>query len=296
MNGPSAPQSPQPLVTVAVVTFNRRDRLIASMQRLREQTYANIEWIVVDGGSTDGTAQWLVEHAEAWGFRFCSESDRGEYDALNKATRMATGKYIKYFSDDDLLHTDAIARYVEFCEAHPEFGLVFARARLWQLLPGDTRADLGVSPLFEQADFTARRILRHDTPVNSMTAFMHLDLMKRVGPFRIDWVGGDYEYWVRACLAGERVGQLDHVTVEYQFTNENNVTRRAFRIGVEAVKLAQLYGTAQDVAHCAWQQRRALLGLTQARTELARQLHKRGLRPGKWLRERADRISQFIGR
>lgn len=284
-----------PVVTLAVITYNRKNRLIATMERMRKQTYQPIEWLVVDGGSTDGTADWLRENAERYGFRYVSERDSGEYEALNKAARMATGRYIKFFSDDDLLHEDAIAAYVAFAEAHPEADLFFARARSFQLLPGDQRADLGLSCLFRPQDCTVQRLVRHDTVMNSMTAFLRMTVFERIGPFRMDWVGGDWEYWVRAAKAGLQFAQLDQVTIDYQFTLDNGVSRRAFRIAGEGLMLARQYGSLEDLAVTSWRFRESLLGVTQLRNSLARAFHQRGLRPGKWLRDRAAIVRKVAG-
>lgn len=278
-----------PLVTLAVITYNRRASLIASMERLRAQTYAPLDWLVVDGGSTDGTAEWLRDHADAYGFRYVSERDKGEYDAINKAIGLAKGEYLKVFSDDDLLYPDAIERYVAFAATRPDADIIFARARAWQLLPGNEKADLGLSPMCDPQRFTTRAMVRHDAQVNSMTAFMRRTVFDKVGLFRTDMIGGDWEYWVRAAHAGLVFAQLDHLTVDYQFTLDNGVSRRAFRIAVEGLQLARQYGTPGDVALMTWRFRHALLGLTQATTEVARFFHSRGWRPKKWLREHLGR-------
>ena len=81
------------LFTVITVTYNAQHTLMRTLKSVQEQTYKNIEHIIVDGNSTDGTVELIKKYATE-NTRWISEEDKGIYDAMNKATAMAKGQYI----------------------------------------------------------------------------------------------------------------------------------------------------------------------------------------------------------
>ncbi len=96
----------QPLVTIITVVFNGAQFLEQTIRSILQQTYKNIEYIVIDGGSTDGTLD-IIKRYDANITRWISEKDRGTYDAINKGLDMATGDLI------GLLHEGS--RYTPKC-------------------------------------------------------------------------------------------------------------------------------------------------------------------------------------
>lgn len=99
-----------PLISVVTVSFNPGELLKTTMDSVLEQTYANLEWIVVDGGSTDGTAAFL-EAQRSRIDHLLIEPDRGIYDAMNKGMELATGDFILFLNcGDQLLHNRVLDR------------------------------------------------------------------------------------------------------------------------------------------------------------------------------------------
>lgn len=94
-------------ITIITVTFNAVKTLKQTIESVLGQTYDNIEYLVIDGGSTDGT----VELLKLYGEKICwiSEPDKGIYDAMNKGVHLSTGDYIQFIGADDcLMHKDVI--------------------------------------------------------------------------------------------------------------------------------------------------------------------------------------------
>lgn len=92
--------TPHILITVITVAYNAKDALEKTMKSVGEQDYGNIEYIVIDGGSTDGTAEMLSSYKGLL-TRWVSEPDNGIYDAMNKGVKMATGDYCLFMNAGD---------------------------------------------------------------------------------------------------------------------------------------------------------------------------------------------------
>lgn len=89
-----------PLITVVTVVFNGAKTLEYTIRSVIEQTYENVEHIIIDGGSTDGTLEILHNYAESIDY-WMSEKDAGIYDAMNKGIALARGDYIGMLNSDD---------------------------------------------------------------------------------------------------------------------------------------------------------------------------------------------------
>jgi FkbM family methyltransferase len=106
----------QPLVTYITVVRNNASTLPRAIASVQEQTYDNVEHVVLDGASTDGTLDVLSQHADKLDY-FASEEDRGLYDALNKAIPLARGDIVCVLNADDWLERDAAATAVSRLKA-----------------------------------------------------------------------------------------------------------------------------------------------------------------------------------
>lgn len=90
----------QPLITIITVVFNDIKNIESTILSIINQTYANIEYIIIDGGSTDGTVDIIKKYSNKISY-WISESDKGIYDAMNKGLRKATGEWINFMNAGD---------------------------------------------------------------------------------------------------------------------------------------------------------------------------------------------------
>lgn len=95
--------------SVITVTYNAAEVVERTIRTVITQTYENLEYIIVDGGSTDGTLNIINKYAAGdERIRFISEPDAGIYDAMNKGIRMATGDYLEFLNAGDLYRDDKV--------------------------------------------------------------------------------------------------------------------------------------------------------------------------------------------
>lgn len=99
-------------ISIITVSYNACDTIEQTIRSVVSQTYNNIEYIIIDGMSTDGTVEIIKKYSDDIAY-WCSEPDKGIYDAMNKGIQVATGDYIQIIGADDCLCSkDVIDRVV----------------------------------------------------------------------------------------------------------------------------------------------------------------------------------------
>lgn len=121
--------SNEPKVSIVTPSFNQAQFLESTLVSIDSQTYRNVEHIVIDGGSTDGSVDILRRHAAQLAY-WVSEPDDGQTDALIKGFSRATGDILCWLNSDDVLEPWTISEVVEFFERHPKAQAVYGDS-LW---------------------------------------------------------------------------------------------------------------------------------------------------------------------
>jgi glycosyltransferase involved in cell wall biosynthesis len=127
-----------PRVSVIIPTHNRRDLLRAAVDSALAQTYPDVEVIVVDDGSTDDTTTAMAQYAGR--VVYLRQTNQGVAAARNTGIWAATGEYLTFLDDDDLIHPDKLALHIPFLEAERDFGLSYSA---WQQISEDGTRILG---------------------------------------------------------------------------------------------------------------------------------------------------------
>ena len=134
-----------PLFSIVTITFQNLDGLQRTVESVRAQTFGELEHIVIDGGSSDGSADWLAANFDGiW----MSEPDRGRYDAMNKGARMARGEYLWFMHAGDIFGDPSVlsrvATAIKGCrDARPEW--LYGLARVVNS-DGSLHSTLGIVP------------------------------------------------------------------------------------------------------------------------------------------------------
>jgi glycosyltransferase involved in cell wall biosynthesis len=203
-----------PLVSIVTPSFNQGRYLEAAIRSVLGQDYPRIEYLVIDGGSTDESLTVLQRYADRLAY-WHSRPDRGQAHAVNLGLARATGELLGWLNSDDLLAPGAVWRAVQVFQSQPEIDVVYGRlARIRDdgrpvptpTLPKD-RVEFGLAHVVGECI------------VNQPGAFWRRRIMERVGLLDERLVYSlDYEYWIRMALAGARFRRLDDVAAHFRLT------------------------------------------------------------------------------
>lgn len=198
-----------PLVSVVTASYNRAGLLRECLASVEAQTYPRdrIESIVVDGGSTDGSVDWLRQRqAQGWTGRWTSERDGGPYDAMNKGIALARGEFIVFLNTDDAFEPEAIASAVDALEAS---GADYAYA---DAILVDHRSGQAVGSI--PGDLA--NIYFH-TPYCHQTLVCRRRCFEELGGFDLSLkIQADYDFMWRLAARGYRAVRLPRPTVRYR--------------------------------------------------------------------------------
>jgi glycosyltransferase involved in cell wall biosynthesis len=125
-----------PLISIITVCYNSEETLARTIESIINQTYKNIEYIIIDGASTDSTLKIIKKYDHKIS-KWISEKDKGIYDAFNKGLKLYSGNYVGFVNSDDFLLPNAIDILVEYIKKYPDKDFFFGSVRKhWGILHG----------------------------------------------------------------------------------------------------------------------------------------------------------------
>lgn len=185
-----------PRVSVIIPTYNRSKLLRETVESVLAQTYQNIEIIVVDDGSADDTAMVMAQYAGR--VTYLWQSNQGVAAARNAGFRAATGEYLTFLDDDDMILPAKIERQVQVLASRPAVGLVHCRYYFADQ-DGNLLQKVGLLPHGEVLnDLLRGNFIWLGAPL------IRRQCLDRVGLFdeEIPSVSADWDLWLRIALAG----------------------------------------------------------------------------------------------
>lgn len=205
-----------PKITVVTVCLNAESNIEKTILSVINQTYPNLEYIVIDGGSSDGTTKIIErysQHITIWK----SEHDRGIYDAMNKGAQLATGRWINFCNAGDFFVTrDSVSTMF----AHP--------------IPDDVDVIHGdcyfYSPqgYYLQKPWILTRSYKSKMPVLHPATFVRTDLQKSQ-PFSLDYrSSSDYKFFYDLCEEGHRFLYIPQVVTAFDICGISSNWRLVF--------------------------------------------------------------------
>jgi glycosyltransferase involved in cell wall biosynthesis len=179
-----------PLISILTPSYNQGRFLEETIQSVLSQDYPNLEYLIVDGGSTDGSVDIIQRYASrlTW---WVSERDNGQTDALNKGFTHARGEIFAWLNSDDTYLPGAVSAAVSCLQGHPEAALVYADANLVD----EAGRIIG---RFPSRQTNLQLLLRGSVHIPQQTAFFRASAWQQVAPLDPSFrFAMDYDLWVR---------------------------------------------------------------------------------------------------
>lgn len=190
-------------LTVITVCFNAESSILTTIESIRynKEKYQNIEYIVIDGASSDSTLSIIQKgHAEGVIDKYVSEDDSGIYDAMNKGLSLAGGNYVSFLMADDYYLDLGV-----ILDALVDDNLIY------QCAIKLTKNDIHLKT--REPRNSGNNFKKYVMPIHHPSTFVPLSIYKKYENFNTLFkVSGDYEWITRCMLNGERIYNVDTVT------------------------------------------------------------------------------------
>ncbi len=180
-----------PRITVVTPSYNQVQFLERTILSVLNQNYPNLEFIIIDGGSTDGSVEIIKKYEKHLAY-WVTEPDKGQTDAINKGWRMATGKIVAYLNSDDTYTPGAMKNIVLYLKQHPGIDAVYGICNLI-----DENDD--VINVWDPAEFNLKSLIRCGiSTIPQQTVFFKSYIPQKIGLLDTSLRHAmDYEYWIR---------------------------------------------------------------------------------------------------
>ena len=226
-----------PKVSVVMPCYNSLKYLRLAIDSVLGQDYPNIELIVVDDGSTDGS----IAELESYGDKIVlfKQKNKGPAAARNLGLLHATGQYIAFNDSDDLWLPGKLTKQVSFLEEHLEFIACFTKWGVWDgtSQPSYQPVQPEVKTSFEN-DKTGWLYLKllKESIIHTISILIRSDVVKKVGLFNESYkVGEDHDYWIRLSRMGQ-IAHLNEVCALYR-DNLESTTKKLHEKNYSAIIL-----------------------------------------------------------
>lgn len=225
----------QPLVSIITVCYNAEKHLEQCMQSVLTQAYPNLEYILVDGKSTDGTLAIIQKTATQYtNITYISEADKGIYDAMNKGMALAKGDVIACVNADDYL---------------PNANVVANAVALMQ----SSNADVVHGNIVQQIELEGKQYRKNQTSnfANIMhnmelvqgTSYWRKEAVAKIGMFDISYkIVADYDYVLRGVKLGLNYVMSNDVWLVFRIGGISTTTCKSSK---ENMRLSQAHNTGR---------------------------------------------------
>lgn len=233
------------MISIIITAYNQQEVICQAVESARNQTYRDLEIIVVDDGSTDGTKR-LLEERFGDSLRYFRQANLGQGAARNLGIEMARGDMVQFLDGDDLLLENKLARQLEALKKHPDCHAVYCDYARFSDDAPDQWIDGTLKNRYRSGDLWPHLISGNF--LLSHTPLVPMERLKRIGGFDEDRrLSGceDYDLWLRLAHAGCRFHYHDEVLALYRksegstSSNQEAQQKRTIRVLKKAFRYAK---------------------------------------------------------
>lgn len=231
-----------PKISIITPSYNQARLIGKTIQSVLSQNYPNLEYILMDGGSTDGTLNILKRYKDR--LIWFSQKDKGQSDAINKGIKKATGEIIGYLNSDDLLCENALFHIAEFYQNNPDYFWVTGRCQVI-----DERGDKIRSLVTLYKNFWLR-FLRFPVSlffinyISQPATFWRREVVNKIGYFdKSLYYVMDYDYWLRLSKI-YKLGFIDKYLASFRIHKKSKSLKDPKAMLDEGYLVARRYGSS----------------------------------------------------
>jgi glycosyltransferase involved in cell wall biosynthesis len=220
-----------PLVSIAIITYNQRRFLTECIESCLAQDYPNIEIVVADDGSSDGTHELLKDYAKAYPGKFVlrlSKENRGITKNSNAAHFACNGKYIAWMGGDDLMLPGKISKQVEYMEMHPDCVICYHDLDVFDSNTGRTLYKFSDKNKPREGDVSV--VIKNGVFNGACSTMVRASSVPEQGYNDLLPVASDWCYWVDTLAKGGEIRFIPEVLARYR-RHSGNITTKKDSIG-----------------------------------------------------------------
>jgi len=207
---PNGETKDQPLVSIITPSFNQAQFLEQTTLSVKEQGYPNIEHIIIDGGSTDGTLDILKKYTDS--VTWVSEPDEGQSQAINKGFTMAKGEIVGWINSDDYYLPGVVSVAVDVLINNPEIDLIYGYCA--KVDESGNTLEILKSP-----DFDRKLLFSNPCIILQQTVFFRRSLLDKVGLLNESYhYAMDFDLWIRMAQVGN-FKLIPEILAAYRFSS-----------------------------------------------------------------------------
>lgn len=227
-----------PLVSIITPSFNQAEYIEETIKSVLNQDYPNIEYIIVDGGSIDGSVEIIKKYADRLSW-WISEPDDGQSDAINKGVLRANGDIVAWLNSDDIYLSGTIAKAVSALSEDPDIGMVYADQQ--SINAGGKAFNTIHYKQYDLTDLLAMRV------IGQPTVFMRKEVLDRAGDLNKEFnFLMDHHLWIRMFqLADAKYNQDLWAAARFHSSAKNVQMAEGFVL--DALKINQFAESQSDL-------------------------------------------------
>lgn len=185
----------QPKISIITPSYNQAHFIERTIKSILDQGYPNLEYIVMDGGSTDGTVKILKKYGDRITWK--SEKDGGQSEAINKGLRMAKGDIVAFLNSDDTYEPGALEKVAEYFTENPDIKWAYGKCRIINEDDVEIRRPITWYKNMLLRRYTYRKLLAENF-ISQPATFWRRELHKKIGFINEkEHYTMDYEFWLR---------------------------------------------------------------------------------------------------
>lgn len=204
-----------PLVTFFIPSYNHIKYVEQSIISVCEQTYQNLDVIVIDDGSIDGSHELISKLQEKYNFKYIHRPNKGLIRTLNEALEIAQGEYFCWGGSDDIFIKDKVEKQVKFFEKNPEYALCYGKMIF---IDGNDKTIKEAKTKHNKSGYVFDDLI-YRCFITLPTVMVKTDILKEFG-FDTNFFLEDYPLWLKIAKK-YKIGFLDEILTYYRLHDTN---------------------------------------------------------------------------